>query len=88
MKVTILVDPSFLHVYILSLSDLCLGVEKKIFKEIRHFYYITYLAMPLQKNPCPGGHEIYKFDRPLLGHHYYMLSLSDLCLGVEKKNFF
>ena len=44
--------------------------------------------MPLQKNPCPVGHEIYKFDRPLLGHHYYMLSLSDLCLGVEKKNFF
>ena len=21
---------------------------------------------------------------PFLGHHYYILSLSDLCLGVEK----
>ena len=31
-----------------------------------------------------GGHEIYNFGRPFLGHHYYTLSLSDLCLGVEK----
>ena len=45
--------------------------------------------MPLHKNPCPGGHEIYKFGRPILGHHYYIpvLGLSDQCLGVEKKNF-
>ena len=27
------------HNIILSLSDLCLGVEKKIFKEIMHFHY-------------------------------------------------
>ena len=34
------------HYYILSLSDPCPGVEKKIFKEIMHFYYMTYMATP------------------------------------------
>ena len=38
--------------------------------------------------PCPGGNEIYNFGRPVLGHHYYILSLSELGLGVEKKIFF
>ena len=43
------------HYYIvLSLSDLCLGVEKKIFKEIMHFHYMTYVAMPQQRTPAPG----------------------------------
>ena len=27
------------------------------------------------QNPSPGGHEIYNFDRPFLGHHYFILSL-------------
>ena len=31
-----------------------------------------------------GGQESYNFRRVFLGHHYYILSLSDLCLGVEK----
>ena len=48
---------------------------------------MTYLATPKHKNSCPGGHEIYNFVGPFLGHHYYTLSLSDLCLGVEKKIF-
>ena len=34
------------HDYILGLSDLCMGVEKKIFKEIMHFYFMTYMATP------------------------------------------
>ena len=75
------------HNYILSLSVLCLGVEKKIFKEIMHFHYMTYMATPYNKNPCPGGHEIYNFGGPFLCHHNYILSLSNLCLGVEKKIF-
>ena len=29
----------------------------------------------------------YNFGRPFLGHHYYIHSLSYLCLGVEKKIF-
>ena len=30
-------------------------------------------------------YEIYNFVTPFLGHHYYTLSLFDLCLGEEKK---
>ena len=44
-KFTILVDPSFVIITLLSLSDLCLGVEK-IFKDIKHFHYMTYMATP------------------------------------------
>ena len=40
-----------------------------------------------QHKPCPGCHEIYNFGITFLGHHYYILDVSDLCLGVEKKNF-
>ena len=45
------------------------------------------MAAPRHKNPCPGGHEIYNFRTPFLGHHYLILSLSDLCPGVKKKIF-
>ena len=48
---------------------------------------MSYMATPYHKNPCTGGHEIYNFGRPFLDHHYYILSLFDLCLGVEKKIF-
>ena len=27
-------------------------------------------------------------DRPFLGYHYYILSLSDLCLWIEKNDAF
>ena len=43
--------------------------------------------MPLHKNPCLGGHEIYKFGRPILGHHYYILGLSDQCLVSREEEF-
>ena len=48
---------------------------------------MTYLVTPKHKNLRPGSHEIYKFSRPFLGHHYYIhvLSLSDLWPGDEKK---
>ena len=48
---------------------------------------MPYIATPQHKNPCPKGHEIYNFGRPFLGHHHYILSLSDLCLGAKKKIF-
>ena len=49
---------------------------------------MTFMAMPQRKNFAPtGGHERYNFGRPFLVHHYYIHSLSDLCLGVEKKIF-
>ena len=43
------------------------------------------LSNPLCKNPCPRGHKIYNFRRPFLGHHYYILSMSDPCPRAEKK---
>ena len=46
---------------------------------------MTYMASPQHKNPYPRGHEIYNFGGPLLGNHNYILRLSVLCLGVEKK---
>ena len=52
-----------------------------------HFHYMTYMATPSHKNPCPGGHESYNFGIPFLDHHDYTLHLSDLCLGEEKKIF-
>ena len=39
--------PFINHYYnTLSLSDLCMGVEQKIFKEIMHFNYMTNMATP------------------------------------------
>ena len=49
------------------------GSREENFKEITHFHYMTCMTMPWYKNPCPGGHEIYNFARPLLGYHYYTL---------------
>ena len=43
------------------------------------------MATPLHQNPCSGGHEIYNLGRHFLDHHCYLLSLSDVCMGVEKK---
>ena len=43
------------------------------------------MATPYHKNPSPGGHEIYNFGTPFLGHHYYILNLSDHCPNVDKK---
>ena len=48
---------------------------------------MTYMVTPSQKTPCQEGHECYNFGRPFLGHHYYILSFSDLCLGEKKKIF-
>ena len=39
------------------------------------------------RNPCPGGNEIYNFDRGFHAHHYFTISFSAICLGVEKKIF-
>ena len=45
---------------------------------------MTYMATQAQES-LTRGHEIYKFRRTTLGHHYYILSLSDLYIVVEKK---
>ena len=56
IKFTIFVDPSLVIITTLlhTWSYLCLGVEKKSFKEIMHFHFMTYMATPQQKkNTCP-----------------------------------
>ena len=53
-------------------------------KGTMHFHYMSDIDTPLHKNPCIGGYEIYNLDLPFLGHYYFILSLSDLFLRVEK----
>ena len=59
------------HHFILSLSDLCLIEEKKIFNEI--LIFIKW-SRPSTRTPA---HETYNFGRLFIGHHYYLLSLSN-----------
>ena len=46
------------------------------------------MPMHQYKNPWPGVHEVYNFAILFLVHHYYTLSLSDLCLCVERTLYF
>ena len=48
---------------------------------------MTNMATPILQEPLLGGHEIYNFGRPFLGHHYNILSFSDLCMGVKRSIF-
>ena len=48
---------------------------------------MDHLTTPYHKNACSMGHEIYSFGRALPGYHYYILSISDLCPGVENNIF-
>ena len=62
--------------------------EQGFFKtEIKHFYYMTHMAMPVHKDPWPRGYENY--GKLSLGHHYYILSLYmyDPCSVIEMKIF-
>ena len=53
MNFTILVDPSLV---IITIYLVCLEVEKKIFKEIMHFHYMTYMHdHTLAQKPLPQG---------------------------------
>ena len=83
-----------INVHIIKTVFLCLSeqfpkVEKKIFKEIMHFHHMTLMATPWFKTPLPRGHETHNFSRLFIGHHYniHVLSLSELCLGVDKTIF-
>ena len=41
-----------------------------------HFYYLTNMALPQHKNPCPGGHEKLRF-------HYYWIWPGDDATHVK-----
>ena len=57
-KLTILVDPSLVIIampsVLVCLIYACMGIEKKIFKEIMHFHYMTY-GHPLAQEPLLWG---------------------------------
>ena len=42
---------------------------------------ISLYCQALVPNPSPGADDIYKFGRPFLGHHYFILSSFYLCPG-------
>lgn len=50
------------------------GESKIYFKQPIYHIYDRSLTQP----PLLDGHEIFKFAKPILGHHYFILSLSDL----------
>ena len=52
--------------FILSLSDLCLGVKKKIFKGIMLAHYMTYGHAPRTRTPAPGVMECTNLVDPSL----------------------
>ena len=62
------------HYYIFCLSDLFLGVEKKIFKRYYAFSLYDLYDNTLVQVPLSQGHEIYNLGRPFLNYHYYILS--------------
>ena len=45
------------------------------------------MATTQHKNACPGGHKIRNFGRPILGHDYCKLSLSETCPQIIEKIF-
>ena len=45
---------------------------------------LSIFIMSRSRTTTPIGHEIYNFGSSSLGHHYFILSLSDLCLSVKR----
>ena len=71
----------------------CIGRAKNFFFGNQNILYIflkKYILIydlycrALAQEPCTGVHEIYNFGRSIIDHHYYIYSLSDLCLVEEK----
>ena len=54
-----------------------------------HFHY---MAMPKHKNPCPRGHKMYNFGKPLFGNyhplHVYTQFVWSMPMSGEEKKFY
>ena len=81
MKFTILLKRSLL-VNILTKFFLSMPMSRKEIFDRNNAFSLN--GNTIEQEPCLGVHEIYKFGRPYFGHYYYILNLSDLCLGVER----
>ena len=68
--------------FILSLSGQCLGVEKKILKDIIHFDFMTYGYTLTQETMARGLRNL-QFWQTFFCHHFYTLSLSKSCPRVK-----
>ena len=83
MKFTILVDPSYV---IITTHLICL-IDAWEYIRNNAFSLHDLFGHAQAHESLPWGHKNYNFGGPFLGHHYYALSLSDLCLGAEKMIF-
>ena len=52
------------------------SIEEDFYRKNAFPLYDLY-GHTLAQEPFPRGYESYNFGRPFLGHHYYILSLSD-----------
>ena len=85
VKFTILVDHS-LVIITAYLVYLIYALEKG--RKKMHFHTIwLFSPRPSTRTLAPGVMKYKDFGRPFLAYHYYILSLFNLCLGVEKKFF-
>lgn len=89
MILIIFVDPILAqHFYKLGFSDLCIRVENDILNENNALSLYDQYDHALAKDPLPRGNKIYQnFGISFLGYQNYILSLSVVCSGVEKKVF-
>ena len=76
---SILEDPSLVIFTTYTQSDLCPGVEKKIFFKNCAFSVYDLYANALAQEPLSRSHEINNLGRFFLGHYHNKLSMSDLC---------
>ena len=56
-----------LHRLLVRRAHICISRTPSLY-----FHYMTYMATPKHKYPCPWGHESYNFGRPFHGHPYYI----------------
>ena len=70
MNFMILVDHSLV---ILSMPDLCSGVEEGTFREIMHFHYLTNMTRPYHKH-----HEVMKFTTVVV-HFLVIITIYPVC---------
>ena len=50
---------------------------------------MAYMAMPKHKNPCPRGHKMYNFGKPLFGNYHplYTQFVWTMPMSGEEKSF-
>ena len=73
--------------YILSLSYICLAVEKKIHMKIS-FSLCDQQGHGSAQEACPQVMQFYNFGRPTLAHHFYILILPFYICSTGGKGLF